>query len=114
MAGKRRRNPSGELLHRTDRPRISVDGRNLVSLAKKKGEVAAAATSRIHQPLSRNDATPLDLVEQIDVHLAEERSNVNHDGILWPALALLFCDLHTLKSEVGVKLPMLRAITAAE
>jgi hypothetical protein len=73
MRCERRRHPS----HRSYRSGIRVDAEQFVSRLKEIDEVAALAAPRIEDAHTRTDPATQQLIEQVDVDVAELRSKVH-------------------------------------
>ena len=57
--------------HRLDRLGVRIAGEDLVPGREEVVQVAPAATARVQDRVPRNDATALELVEEVDVDAAE-------------------------------------------
>jgi hypothetical protein len=61
----------GELADMVDGLSVLVDGEDFAAFAKQMDEVAAVATSGVENDHARNDVAAQDLIEDVDVDLAE-------------------------------------------
>lgn len=72
VAGReRRRERCGEAAYGLHGLRIGIDAKNLITFAEEIDEVAAGTTSSIEDPHPRHDAAAEELIEEVDIDLAE-------------------------------------------
>jgi thiol-disulfide isomerase/thioredoxin len=68
----------GDPAHFRDRPRVGIHTADIVALAKKIDQIAAAAAARVENPHSWLDAAAQKLVEQVDIDRAELVGQAGH------------------------------------
>ena len=76
--GKRRREPPGDGTHRRERAGIGVDAEDLEAVPEEVDEVAAAAAAGVEDAHARRDASAEQLIEDVDVDLAELGLKIRH------------------------------------
>ena len=79
VAGRQlRRECLRQALYRLDRRRVAVGSEDLIAGAQQKDDVAAAAASGIEDAHARPDSPAQQLIEQVDVDVAELFAEVVH------------------------------------
>ena len=82
VRGKSWRKLRGETTNLGDRSRVGVHAENLVSLSKQVDQVAPGSASGIEHAHSASNSATQELIEQIDVNLAELLLKVGHEAVL--------------------------------
>ena len=76
--GEPRREAAHERAYAPDCSGIGIHGAQVIALLQEEDEVASAAATRVEDSHPWRDAAAQDLVEQVDVDLAEEGIEVEH------------------------------------
>lgn len=78
FGGERRREECGQMTHLFDGVWIGVRGEDLVAFLKEIDQISAGSAACIEDAHSRRDAAAEELIEEVDVNLAELMLKVEH------------------------------------